>query len=71
MNDRPVLTRDLLVLFALTGGALSIPHFGSDFVVSLGLSCLMYIALATSWGLFCGSTGYLSLATAAFFGIGA
>jgi len=31
----------------------------------------MYIALATSWSLFCGSTRYLSLATSAFFGIGA
>ncbi|HEY5634217.1 MAG TPA: branched-chain amino acid ABC transporter permease, partial [Burkholderiaceae bacterium] len=27
--------------------------------------------LSTSWGLFCGSTRYLSLATSAFFGIGA
>ena len=31
----------------------------------------MYVALATSWSLFCGTTRYLSLATAAFFGIGA
>ncbi|HRH86840.1 MAG TPA: branched-chain amino acid ABC transporter permease [Rubrivivax sp.] len=71
MADRPLLTRDLLVLFALTGWALAIPSFGSEFAVSMGLSCLMYIALATSWSLFCGSTRYLSLATSAFFGIGA
>jgi branched-chain amino acid transport system permease protein len=31
----------------------------------------MYAALSSSWGLFCGSTRYLSLATSAFFGIGA
>ena len=31
----------------------------------------MYAALASSWALFCGSTGYLSLATSAFFGLGA
>jgi branched-chain amino acid transport system permease protein len=31
----------------------------------------MYVALSSSWGLFCGSTRYLSLATSAFFGIGA
>ena len=55
MGDRPPLGRDLLVLFALTGWALALPAFGSDFAVSMGLSCLMYIALATS----------------AFFGIGA
>ncbi len=71
MNPRQLLTRDLLVLFGLTGWAVAIPSFASEFVVSLALTCLMYIALATSWSLFCGTTRYLSLATAAFFGIGA
>ena len=73
MNPRfdATLRRDLLVLLALTGWALAIPHYGSDFVVSMTLSCLMYAVLASSWSLFCGSTRYLSLATAAFFGIGA
>ena len=71
MNPKQLFTRDLLVLFALTGWALSVPYFGSEFVVSMALTCLMYIALSTSWSLFCGSTRYLSLATAAFFGIGA
>jgi branched-chain amino acid transport system permease protein len=69
--DRRGLERDLLLLGGLTGWALAVPHFGSEFVVSLALSCLMYVALATSWSLFCGTTRYLSLATAAFFGIGA
>ncbi|MCU0775653.1 MAG: branched-chain amino acid ABC transporter permease [Ideonella sp.] len=63
--------RDLLVLFALTGWALAVPAVGTDFVVSMSLTCLMYVALASSWSLFCGTTRYLSLATAAFFGIGA
>jgi branched-chain amino acid transport system permease protein len=71
MFARPSLTRDLLVLFALTGWALAIPHYASAFVISLTLSCMMYIALSSSWALFCGSTRYLSLATSAFFGIGA
>ena len=71
MNDRQLLTRDLLVLFGLTGWALAIPSFASEFAVSMALTCLMYIALSTSWSLFCGSTRYLSLATSAFFGIGA
>ena len=69
--DRRGLGRDLWVLFALTGWALALPHYGSDFAVSLALTCLMYVALATSWTLFCGTTRYLSLATSAFFGIGA
>ena len=71
MNDRQVLVRDLLVWFGLTGWALALPAFGSEFAVSMALTCLMYVALSSSWGLFCGSTRYLSLATSAFFGIGA
>lgn len=71
MTDRHLLTRDLLVLTALTGWALALPHYGSEFVVSMALTCLMYVALSSSWSLFCGSTRYMSLATAAFFGLGA
>ncbi|MEY2660413.1 MAG: hypothetical protein RLZZ123_1585 [Pseudomonadota bacterium] len=71
MKDSQRLTRDLLVWFGLTGWALAIPYYGSEFVVSMALTCLMYVALSSSWGLFCGSTRYLSLATSAFFGVGA
>jgi branched-chain amino acid transport system permease protein len=71
MNKTQLLTRDLLVLFGVAGWALAIPYFSSEFVVSMALTCLMYIALSSSWGLFCGSSRYLSLATSAFFGIGA
>ncbi len=65
------MNRDWLILLALAGWALAVPHYGSEFAVSLALTCLMYTALATSWSLFCGTTRYLSLATSAFFGIGA
>ena len=41
MNTR----RDLLVLFALAGWALAVPHYGSDFAVSMALTCLMYAAV--------------------------
>ena len=71
MNKRELLTRDLLVLAALAGWALAVPHYGSPFVVSMVLSCLMYVVLSSTWALFCGSTRYLSLATSAFFGVGA
>lgn len=71
MNSRQFLIRDLLVLLAFTGWALALPHYASEFVISMALTCLMYVALSSSWGLFCGSTRYLSLATSAFFGIGA
>jgi branched-chain amino acid transport system permease protein len=67
----PMMKRDVLVLVALAGWALALPRYASEFAASLALTCLMYTALATSWSLFCGSTRYLSLATSAFFGIGA
>ena len=71
MSERDLLVRDLLVLVAIAGWALAVPAWGSEFAVSLALTCLMYVALSTSWALFCGRTRYLSLATSAFFGIGA
>jgi branched-chain amino acid transport system permease protein len=71
MNSKQLLVRDLLVLVGFAGWALALPYWGSEFIVSLALTCLMYVALSSSWALFCGFTRYLSLATSAFFGIGA
>jgi branched-chain amino acid transport system permease protein len=58
-------------LLAALAAAAALPAFVADFHVSLALSCLMYVALATSWSLFCGATRYVSLGTSAFFGLGA
>jgi branched-chain amino acid transport system permease protein len=63
--------RDALILFGLAGWAIALPAYASEFVVSLALTCLMYVALSSTWALFCGTSRYLSLATSAFFGIGA
>jgi branched-chain amino acid transport system permease protein len=38
--------------------------------LGIGVDTMMYVALATSWVLFSGPTHYISLATAAFFGLG-
>ena len=43
----------------------------SDYALSLGINLLQYGVLATAWAMFSGPTRYISLATAAFFGIGA
>ena len=43
----------------------------SDYALSLLISVLMYSVLATAWALFSGPTRYVSLATVAFFGVGA
>ena len=47
------------------------PLFAGPYHVALGISLLSYTVLATAWALFSGPTRYISLATVAFFGIGA
>lgn len=49
----------------------ALPWVAGAYVVSLALSSLMYVALAVGWVLFSGPSRYLSLATTAFFGLGA
>jgi branched-chain amino acid transport system permease protein len=56
----------LLILIVLTG----LPRFAPLYTVVLVTSILMYVILTQSWVLFSGPTGYISLATAAFFGVG-
>jgi branched-chain amino acid transport system permease protein len=63
--------RGLLALPAGAAVAAALPFLLDDFLVSLALSCLMYVALATSWAVFSGATRYVSLGTSAFFGLGA
>ena len=67
MNSRILIAAAAVLLLA----AGSLPWVASEFLQSLALACLMYVALATSWSMFCGATRYLSLATSAFFGVGA
>ena len=42
----------------------------SAYLMSLALPIAMYTVLATSWAMFSGPTHYISLATAAFYGLG-
>ncbi len=48
-----------------------LPAIGSPYLLTLGISIAMYGVLASSWALFSGPTHYISLATAAFYGLGA
>jgi branched-chain amino acid transport system permease protein len=63
--------RSLTALALVTLLLAAMPWVLSDFLLSLTLSTLMYAGLAVSWAMFSGATNYLSLATAAFFGLGA
>lgn len=61
-----------LVLGAVALGALAIfPLVADGYYLALGISVLYFTVLATAWALFSGPTRYISLATVAFFGIGA
>jgi branched-chain amino acid transport system permease protein len=60
----PGLVLLILVLLA------TLTLYASAYTVILVTSILMYVILTMSWVLFAGPTGYVSLATAAFFGVG-
>lgn len=45
-------------------------YVSSDYTVILITNILMYVVLTLSWAIFSGPTGYISLAPAAFFGVG-
>jgi branched-chain amino acid transport system permease protein len=60
----PGLLLIILVLLA------TLTLYASAYAVILLTSIMMYVVLTVSWAIFSGPTGYISLATAAFFGVG-
>lgn len=62
--------RGLVIAAIVFAAAAFLPLLDTGYWLSLGISLAMYTVLATSWTLFSGPTHYISLATAAFFGIG-
>ena len=67
------LARAPLVALALLAALLLIglPLVASGYVLAVAIGMLQFTVLATAWALFSGPTHYISLASAAFFGIGA
>jgi branched-chain amino acid transport system permease protein len=60
-------------VIATAGGLLALlaaPKFISPYMIISLNSILMYVVLTVSWAAFCGPTNYMSLASAAFFGVG-
>lgn len=68
------LRRDemLVVLGSVAAVALLslLPLLSEGFYLSLGVNLVLYAALSTAWTLFSGPTRFVSLASAAFFGVG-
>ncbi len=48
----------------------ALPVYAAGYTPILFTTIYMYVILSVSWALFSGPTGYMSLATAAFFGVG-
>lgn len=70
------MSRKEILIWAIcaiaTAGLALLPRWLTDeYYLSLMISILMYCVLATAWALFSGPTRYISLATVAFFGMGA
>ena len=71
----PIHRKEILIwaicAIATAGLALLPCWLTDEYYLSLMISILMYCVLATAWALFSGPTRYISLATVAFFGMGA
>jgi branched-chain amino acid transport system permease protein len=68
---RTTALRKEAVALAALAALLAVPAFADAYWLSLSVSILTYVALATGWAFFSGATRYISLAASAFFGIGA
>ena len=67
---KPSGWQELAIAAVLVFLAAFVPLFVNGYWLSIAVTGMMYIALATSWSLFSGPTHYISLATGAFFGVG-
>jgi len=62
--------RGLATGAVLVAVAALLPLFDQGFYLSISVNIMLYAALCTAWALFSGPTHYVSLATAAFYGLG-
>ncbi|MDP3897572.1 MAG: branched-chain amino acid ABC transporter permease, partial [Mesorhizobium sp.] len=62
--------RALAIGAVLVAVAALLPLFDQGYYLSISVNIVLYAALCTAWALFSGPTHYVSLATAAFYGLG-
>ncbi|MBR0878355.1 branched-chain amino acid transport system permease protein [Bradyrhizobium japonicum] len=67
----PVRTLLWCAGLALAAAIVAYPLYANGYYLALGISVLYFTILATAWAMFSGPTRYISLATVAFFGLGA
>jgi branched-chain amino acid transport system permease protein len=61
----------VIALAALVAALAAVPWLVSDYGLGFMINLMCYLVLTVAWALFSGTTRYVSLATAAFFGLGA
>lgn len=66
-RDKSVTLGLLIVAFLILA---LLPQFTSGYLVTLLIDILKFAVLTVAWVVFSGPTGYMSLATAAFYGLG-
>jgi branched-chain amino acid transport system permease protein len=69
-----LVIRQLLAVAALAvlvAALAAVPWLVSDYGLGFMINLMSYLVLTVAWALFSGTTRYVSLATAAFFGLGA
>ena len=67
--DRAEITKLVWAVIAIAVAA-TLPWVASSYYLTIGVTIAMFTVLATSWAIFSGPTHYISLATAAFYGVG-
>lgn len=61
----------IITLALLVAALAAVPWLVSDYGLGFMINLMCYLVLTVAWALFSGTTRYVSLATAAFFGLGA
>jgi branched-chain amino acid transport system permease protein len=61
----------MIALALLVAALAAVPWLVSDYGLGFMINLMCYLVLTVAWALFSGTTRYVSLATAAFFGLGA
>jgi len=67
---RFIFNRSFGVWLLLMAAVAATPLWATEYGIILGSTILMYVVLSVSWTMFSGPTKYISLAAAAFFGVG-
>ena len=69
-STKPARIQALIIIIAFAFMAVFVPNFTGAYMPLFIAWVMMYCVLSLSWTFFSGKTGYISLATAAFYGLG-